>query len=249
MNKKRGFTLIEILLAVAVITFLSSIIMFNSTEAKNKAEDAHMASESHQIENAIVMFKDKNNSVPHDISVTSGKVYKEEDPEYEKSLKPLVEQNFISEIPHSPDGKSYAYGFSDDYQESIFVANLKTKKSTSSSSNDSCSFIEPAKPTNCFATQNTPNEFSSCTLYLQDNADKMCFLSKNQFCIDWNTEGDFPSICPICPPGRRCPEYETFCSCIQGVTCYCDFAQVICDAPAPAVCNGDNPNEVCSCVN
>jgi type II secretion system protein G len=61
---KKGFTLIEILVAVAIIGVLASIILANVGEARKKARDTERASDLQQIQLALRTYKDSNGRYP-----------------------------------------------------------------------------------------------------------------------------------------------------------------------------------------
>jgi len=146
-HKQKGFTLIELMLVIGIITLLSSVLFYNVTEAKKKAEDAAMKVETDQVKKAITLYKEDNGFVPYNTNASGAQIYKEEKTagetsDYEKIMGKLVPQ-YISEIPHSPSGTSYAYGYNDDYTSGLFMATLNyEEKNNKSGSNNSCGFVE-----------------------------------------------------------------------------------------------------------
>jgi prepilin-type N-terminal cleavage/methylation domain-containing protein len=56
----RGFTLIEILVVIAIIGILSGIILLNLNISKVKAKDARIINEMHQIRNLAGVYYDEN---------------------------------------------------------------------------------------------------------------------------------------------------------------------------------------------
>lgn len=158
LKTTKGFTLIELMLVIAIITLLTSVVMFSSTEAKKKAQDAKMIAESHQVKNAISLYKETNGFVPNVTTMTRGKVYQEgnADNVYKNSMELLVPAYFSS-IPKSPDGQSYAYGVSTDGQSAVFISNLKAKKSSGGSSEDYCVNIGDDL---CSSIMNSSNEYT-----------------------------------------------------------------------------------------
>lgn len=140
IKSTKGFTLIEIMLVIGIITLLASVAMFSMTEAKKKAQDAKMIAESKQVETAIALFKDSNPDeyVPHATNVGQyplGELYQEGTDGYDENLRPLVHSGYFKSIPRSPDGQSYAYGVAPDRKRGVFVANLKTRSSNNGGSN------------------------------------------------------------------------------------------------------------------
>lgn len=53
MSRKRGFTLIEIVVVLTIISILASIAIVNYRAVQNKAEAARIATALHYIEEAI----------------------------------------------------------------------------------------------------------------------------------------------------------------------------------------------------
>lgn len=81
MKKSKGFTLIELLVVVAIISILSSIILFSVTQYVNRGKDASV------VGNLAVL-------------VPSGEVYYDSNGNsYENFCDSSVVQNSLSEIP------------------------------------------------------------------------------------------------------------------------------------------------------
>ena len=59
-NKKKAFTLIELMIVVAIIGILASIIVLNTWGAQDKAKDASIKSQMHQVENAAELMHVSN---------------------------------------------------------------------------------------------------------------------------------------------------------------------------------------------
>jgi len=49
LNYKNGFSLIEILIVIAIVGILSSVVLFALTPSRNKAKDARIISDLHEI--------------------------------------------------------------------------------------------------------------------------------------------------------------------------------------------------------
>jgi prepilin-type N-terminal cleavage/methylation domain-containing protein len=127
MNIKRGFTLIELLMVAAIISLLMSMVFFRVTEAKRKGEDAHMRAESAEVAKAVYQYKeDHGGKVPGALSVTHGRAHTEGSTEYQTAMQELVYNDYLSEIPYSPSGSSYAYIIptAGDGFEAVFAADL-----------------------------------------------------------------------------------------------------------------------------
>jgi prepilin-type N-terminal cleavage/methylation domain-containing protein len=59
-----GFTLLELLMVVAIIGLLTTIIMTSVATARKKANDARRVSDMHQIENALELYHSRFNRYP-----------------------------------------------------------------------------------------------------------------------------------------------------------------------------------------
>lgn len=135
-NKQNGFTLIELLLVVGIVTFLSSVLFYNTSEAKKKAEDSHMESEARQVELGLSMFKNDTGRYPLSVrGPNSGalrdKMYIETENEYALAMQELVDGKYLTEIPTSPGGENYGYAVSDDLDEAVFIVSLNKSKTNS----------------------------------------------------------------------------------------------------------------------
>ncbi len=148
-SKNDGFTLIDILVTTAIISFLSSVVLFNVSEGK----DVHMKTQSAQVATAIELYKSNNNGFTplktSSPSTARGVVYEEDSNEYATAMTELVSKGFISEIPQSPDRSSYAYGESLDGTEVVFAARLKNSRNISSNTKNSCDFVQSATAPAC----------------------------------------------------------------------------------------------------
>ena len=125
--KNKGFTLIELLLVVAIISLITSVSFFSITEAKKKGEDSHMKAEASQIQTAIELYKQDNNGKVPSSGVT-GQMVREVTPEYSNAMQKLVGDGYLSEIPTSPSGSSYAYLANDNETQAVFAAKLNFKE-------------------------------------------------------------------------------------------------------------------------
>lgn len=104
MNRlSRGFTLIELLVVIAIIGILSSVVLASLNSARLKGRDARRISDIKQLQLALELYYDANQSYPA-VAYTSGNA--------STSLSALTSGNFISSIPNDPtNGGTYVYSY------------------------------------------------------------------------------------------------------------------------------------------
>jgi len=90
-NKRRGFTLIELMVVVAIIGMLTGLVSFNFQQARMRARDVQRKSELAAIRDALEMYK--NDQLPQTFPATG-------------SLETTLIPNYIKEIPIDPIEKS-----------------------------------------------------------------------------------------------------------------------------------------------
>lgn len=64
IDTKRGFTLIELLVVIAIIGILSAVVLASLTSARQKSRDAKRIAEVGQIQKALDLFYDINQTYP-----------------------------------------------------------------------------------------------------------------------------------------------------------------------------------------
>lgn len=57
IGSKKGFSLIELLIAVAIISLLSVTVLLNIAKSRDRAEAAVLAAQLHEIKNALIAYK------------------------------------------------------------------------------------------------------------------------------------------------------------------------------------------------
>lgn len=63
-KSQRGFTLVEVLVAVGIISVLASVVIFNIQAGKEKARDAQRISDLQQLQVALRLYKDVHGEYP-----------------------------------------------------------------------------------------------------------------------------------------------------------------------------------------
>ncbi len=91
-SSNRGFTLIELLVVIAIIGILSSVVLASLNSARVKGRDARRISDIKQIQLALELFYDSQQSYPLQASAAAAST----------SLVALVSNNYISAIPTDP---------------------------------------------------------------------------------------------------------------------------------------------------
>ncbi len=93
-NNTKGFTLIELLVVIAIIGILSSVVLASLNSARTKARDARRISDVKQIQLALEMYYDDNNS-SYPTALTA---------------ENLVTPGYIASVPLDPStGAGYSY--------------------------------------------------------------------------------------------------------------------------------------------
>ena len=101
----RGFTLIEVLIVVAIIGILTAILVANYNDARKNSRDKIRKSELKEMQLALELYKSQNNSYP-------------------ASLDTLV-PTFVPSVPLDPSGGSYVYS-SNNSSYKLMTANVES---------------------------------------------------------------------------------------------------------------------------
>src|SRR3989344_5992879 len=88
--RKRGFTLIEVLVVVAIIGILASIVLASMGGARAKGRDTKRIADIKQLQLALQLYYDGNDGT------------------YPSTLSAVQSQNYITTLPTDPTG-AYAY--------------------------------------------------------------------------------------------------------------------------------------------
>ncbi len=126
IKKSKAFTLIELMVVVAIIGILSAIITANLATSKSKARDAKRISDLASLQLAMELYFDRCNQYPTaasgmpDITSTAG-----------CPTTPVIKlSTFISQIPVYPTpGSAYAYDLKGDYSDYVLKAVLENSSS------------------------------------------------------------------------------------------------------------------------
>ena len=104
--KTRAFTLIEMLVVIAIITLLTAIVVTGLTGSKSKARDAKRISDIGNIQLALELFFDRCKQYPTiPLSI---------DQQYSDCPNGITLKSFISVLPTAPSPGSYNYAILED---------------------------------------------------------------------------------------------------------------------------------------
>lgn len=107
-QEKKGFTLIELIIVISVITVLSTIVLAAMSQGRVKARDTQRISDLAQIQLALRVYKDSNGAYPvFDEGISIGK----------GSLFDIKMKDFFPVIPSDPLGSfatTYEYFYGSD---------------------------------------------------------------------------------------------------------------------------------------
>ena len=90
-TSRRGFTLVELLIVIAIIGILSSVVIASTTASRSKAHDVRRIGDLKEIELALALYYDVNRVYP-------------------ASLSTIVTDEYLPSIPVDPDlTQTYEY--------------------------------------------------------------------------------------------------------------------------------------------
>src|SRR3954471_14227436 len=98
---KKGFTLIELLVVIAIIGILASIVIASLDSSRKKGRDARRLSDVKQLQLALEVYYDQNNSFPSQIanSLTCNTTYGA------SCATNLTGPGYISVVPTDPSNQ------------------------------------------------------------------------------------------------------------------------------------------------
>ena len=95
---KKGFTLVELLVVIAIISLISSVILASLNSARAKARDANRTASIRQVQTALELYYDANDSYPSSPDVG-----------FPGILTSALTPTYISQIPVNSGVGPYRY--------------------------------------------------------------------------------------------------------------------------------------------
>ncbi len=134
---KKGFTLIELLVAISIIGVLSALLLANMLGVRQRARDAQRKSDLKQVETALRLYYNDNQSYPpSDSGNIAGGACKGSDCSWGSSLLGTDEITYMKELPQDPlqdplgSDSSYFYERGADTDTFSLYAYLENRSDT-----------------------------------------------------------------------------------------------------------------------
>lgn len=107
---KKGFTLIELLVVVAIIGMLSSVVLSSLNTARANARDARRQADLRQIQTALELYYNVNNSYPGEVACDTSKgsgtgncaAYTGDDWDESSQIHSALVPDYIPDLPVDP---------------------------------------------------------------------------------------------------------------------------------------------------
>ncbi len=109
-NHSKGFSLLELLVAIAIITMLASVVIASWNSAREKAQDARRISELKQLKYALELYHTNYGHYPRESDGANGRIG-------EGAGIDLMLADYMTAIPHDPagpDSDTYYYYYDGD---------------------------------------------------------------------------------------------------------------------------------------
>jgi type II secretion system protein G len=109
---ERGFTIIELIVVIAIISLLASIVLTNVNGYMAKARDAKRMSDIDQISKALYMYYAQNSNMPANPTPGTEGCSNYNYAAYQTVMQLLISGGFLSQIPTPPSGgwsQGYCY--------------------------------------------------------------------------------------------------------------------------------------------
>ncbi len=127
LNRKQGFTLIEILIVVAIIAVLASAVLIGLGPVQRQGRDARRISDLRQVQTALELYYSKCGYYPGAAQSASPCSGFQQITAWSDITNALVGSSIgVTQIPNDPTaGKSYFYGTSSNGNTYVLGATLE----------------------------------------------------------------------------------------------------------------------------
>jgi general secretion pathway protein G len=113
-KNKKGFTMVELMVVISIVSLLSSILAISLSASKARAQDTAKIADVNAMKVAVQAYKfdhDGNAPVPVGVSQSGDGRYTvfDNSPAFKNSLQPLVDGKYLASLPDHPLGLFYSY--------------------------------------------------------------------------------------------------------------------------------------------
>ncbi len=123
-QREKGFTLIEMLIVIAVIAVLAGVVLTNVSGFQASARDTRRMGDLRNVQNYLELFYNRCGYYPGSISGTSCETGDPQD--WEALTATMESNNFTSNFPNDPvDGRTYYYEAGTDNLDYVIGAELE----------------------------------------------------------------------------------------------------------------------------
>jgi type IV pilus assembly protein PilA len=114
MNQRKGFTLIEILIVVAIIAILASVVLVGLGPTQQAGRDARRISDLSEVQNGLELYYNKCGYYPGDVEAAACGTYSANNT-WALMTASLVGSGIgVTSVPNDPSsGQNYQYGSND----------------------------------------------------------------------------------------------------------------------------------------
>ncbi len=159
----KGFTIIEVLVVISIVSTLTGIVWVNVNSARMKARDAKKTTELKNIQTALYAFLEQYGRMPNNYNpgqgACQGQTY------YDQSMQELVDAKLLGNIPYNTGGGVgycyYNYGAGNSLG-GVLVTSLEAVPDTTNGVPPSCRWNPPGVN---WCNQNNSKEYCLCSPY------------------------------------------------------------------------------------